>query len=855
MSQTDQLSVILENILNPDDKIRKSSENQINQFLDQNFGEFFIELSRKISTESEKKQIRQISATLIKNMIKNPKYTQKWSQLSDEMKKIIKDNIKSTLASQDLDIRKAAALAIAGICKIEIPKGLWLDIFSTLINTCLNDNLYIQLSSLTTLEYIYEEINRGDIPDDTVSRLLNTYYSILSNDNANPELILTSLKSVNKFLPFINHFVNNQTQRIQFYDLIEKYTKNIDEKIRHQALLIFIDICRIYYDSLECYIEKIFDFTMIILEKDIEMNKILCIELWREIGYEEDFRMNEIKNMKKSSFYFLQKYFNAICQKCLIYIVTENYDNDDYDLSRSCSNLLHHLSRTCQYSLIQNIIKYIGENIHSQQEKMRYAALNVFKSIIGTIHKDQFYNIVKDSLASVSDILLRDIYPFHFKKLAAHIMKNITKEYGEKLVYDDMYFDKMIELFLSLIDITKKEILYIIILSLNNLVRKIIWNATDKTNKLSKFISKLCESILKLSIDLSNYNKENNISEIAFNCLGTLGERSALDVTNYMKQKFQYICKMFEGSLDPKNIPNDQIRYEYQEYLAGCLSGFLLTGKADNESTEQLLKNLLNSFQIRKSLYDEGMTLIGCIATFTNEKFVSVMPTISPYLVQGLSSLDYPSICKNSIICLSDIIRASGTENNYLSDYLPLVLNILSNEQIDRNLKPKCFLIISDLYMYCPNDAFKSFDNIMKIIGGAIKVTKINFDENSDQENVLYFISLREQLIETLTCIFMTIKDLNKQDLFIPYVQCIVEYIFCISNDYASSINIIKDGLMLLGDFANAYGKNIKNLLNLETLKDMMHKVENDEIEGKNQITIDGLNFFKQSMNNLFYNN
>ena len=121
-SGNDQISIILKNVLNSDPNIRLSSENQIEQMLSQNFGQFLIVLSKKISTEEEDKQVRQMSSTIINNMVNNSNYTKEWFQLQEEIKKVIKDNILSTLASKDIDIRKAAALALAGICKIEIPK-------------------------------------------------------------------------------------------------------------------------------------------------------------------------------------------------------------------------------------------------------------------------------------------------------------------------------------------------------------------------------------------------------------------------------------------------------------------------------------------------------------------------------------------------------------------------------------------------------------------------------------------------------------------------------------------------------------------------------------------------------------
>ena len=849
--KNEQLSLILENILNPNQNIRQAAENEIQKLLELNFGQFLIDISQKLSIESEKKEVRQISSTLIKNMIGNPKYTEKWFQISEEIKQTIKNNILSTLASQNIDIRKAAALALAGICKIEIPHKIWLNIFDILCNTSQNENLYIQLSSLTALEYIYEEIQKGDIPNETVANLLNNYYSLLTKENVDPQLSLATLYSIDKFLPFINDFINDTNSKLKFYELISRYIMNSNEKIREAALILFYDICKIYYDSLQDYIDKIFDFTKQIIENDIENNKILCIQIWYLIGEEENYRKNQINYITKPSHCFLEKYYLSLSKICLKYIVTDNYDNDDYSLSEACSLLIYIMSRACQYNFMEEMMKYIGENINSSVEKLKYSALLVFRAILGTIHKNKFYIIVKDSLSTISDILIQN-YPLHFKILCSIIMKSITKEFAKEFINDSIYFNKMIELFINLLNISSNEVIYNVILSLNNLCKNISWTENDQTNILSKNIEKIYKPIVPLSSNVNNYNEQYNIPCAGFNLLGTLGERSALDVKNIMIELFKLLSNMFQSSLMPQNISNETIRKYYQEYLAMCLSGFLTTGKADKKIAAVLLENVIASFKLRNGLYDEAMTLIGSIALFTKEDFSEAMVLISPYLIKGLRSFDSFSLCKSCIFCLSDIINSLGRNNKYMNDFLPLIMNILSNEQIDRNLKPHCFNIISDLYLNNPDEAYKSFESIMKIMGSAIQATQIKFNENSEKENISHFINLREHLIETLTCIFSVMKDIDKARDFIPYVNGIVHYIHFIADDYANSIEIIKNGLFLLVDFCECYKNDIKPLLNIEIIKNMINKIENDKTESNNDSTRAGIEWAKSIIGELY---
>ena len=65
----DLLTNYLSLILISDSNLRTEAENQIKSFASQNLSQFLLLISEKLSDENEKKEIRQLSATLIKNII------------------------------------------------------------------------------------------------------------------------------------------------------------------------------------------------------------------------------------------------------------------------------------------------------------------------------------------------------------------------------------------------------------------------------------------------------------------------------------------------------------------------------------------------------------------------------------------------------------------------------------------------------------------------------------------------------------------------------------------------------------------------------------------------------------------
>ena len=99
------------------------------------------------------------------------------------------------------------------------------------------------------------------------------------------------------------------------------------------------------------YLEKIFLFTQIITEKDIESNKIICIDIWCNIGYEEEFR-NKLNNIKRKSHNYLQNYFPKLSELCFKLIITEDYYNEEDSVSKVCYTLISCMSICCSYDFI-----------------------------------------------------------------------------------------------------------------------------------------------------------------------------------------------------------------------------------------------------------------------------------------------------------------------------------------------------------------------------------------------------------------------------------------------------------------------------------------------------------------------
>ena len=830
---------ILQDALSGDKSLRDKAEADITRLADENFGLFLLNLSIQISNEEVHKTLRQISATIIKNMITKTQYTNQWNKLEREQKEKIKFHLLSTLASKEVEIRKAAGMSIAGICKVELPQKQWLDIFNILIGTSLNENLYIQLSSVTTLTFIFQDISVSDIPDNTVASILDCFYNILNKDTCVEELQLETLNSLMSLLPFIQKFFLDNNQKILLLNLIKKFTTHQSSRIRNKAIQIFVDIVRFYYDYINEYSDTLIEFTSLLMEKDETQNALLCYEIWCSIALTESTRL--ANNLK--CYNICEKAYKSLIKILFTHLVTNVYNNDEWTLDKSSTTLITQFSICCGTDYLKMVIEYIGNNIQSENQDLKHSALGAFSCILETVHRNNLIDIVKKSLDLVISTIDNPQSPEHIKDISASVIERICEFFGDEFIKDIPLFQKLYTFIVSSLTKHTRKVVVRLCNSIHNLVKFIYWEENQNTNILSAYMKGSLTQLINLAFAKGSYNTENNVALSSFFAIGSIVERAAKDTQIVLLDAFNNLINAFESTLVASTFQDENIRSSYQSYIASSLTSFIITTECDEKILTKLYNQMIISFQQKQSVYDEGILLIGSIALHLGEKFNNLMPSFTPYLIAALKSTKDTSLCKSAIHCTSDIVQGLKTYfGQYINELLPLIMFVLSDNEIDKILKPHAFNVLSDLFYCSTNEVAPFFNNIMQLIGTALEAAMMT-PNSDDVETVEYFKGLREHIIETITCIFYAITDLQRQRDFIPYVGAIMKFLNKINTtQYTPSFEIAKLSLGLIGDLCNAYQTEMKSIIDTNIIKDMIDtvkKVPKTEDPSKIQALID----------------
>ena len=853
-----ELYLIIEEMSNSNAKIRQKAEEKIKKLAEENLGELLIDLCRNITNLEIKKEIRQINSNIFQNILIHPLYTQNYLDLSSEIKNQIKDEIFLGFNSNDQYIRISSALALCMIAKIELPRNQFLYIYDIFYENIKKQNINIQISTIIAINFIIKEAKKDCIiiSNENMLKIIDSFYMILKKEEKNFQLILDVLKSIKLNLSYIIEYINNTNKNLYFYDLLLRQVNHKSIEIRNIVLSIFLELIKDYYDSFEYYIDILFDFTYNIVEIDVVKNKLICIEIWNRIGVIEQKRMSDKKN---KCFYFLQKYCKPLTEVCLKYIVTSEYENLDSDndididndfiltekdeyndcyqnhdnqsLSDSCYYLIKLMSICCDFDFIEKMIKYFYLNIDSKDINFKYSAFNVFKAILETKHKKKLYPYICKNLDFIYNLINNSQIPSVIQKLCAKYLRSFSFFFNSEIMEDIKTFEQLMNYFLILIKISPKVIIYISLGSINNLCKGVKYNENDLSNELSKYMENLLEPLLSFGSNIFLYDKKINIPIISFKCLRTLAERTSKDCRVQMINTFLIIIEMFHSTLRKKKFKDEKIRLIFQEQISLCLSSFFISGSVDKKGIELLFQYIIKSIRQRGNIYEEALKIIGVISLFIKNDFISYFSQFKEYLIQGLKSFNKYNICKSSLFCLNDIIHGLGKSfNNYINDFMPIIIDIIADNKYDIHLKPKCLTIISNIFVFCPREALKSFDIIMQIIGSGIQALQIKLNCKIDLEEQVYFNELRDHLLDTLSCIFCVIQEIDKIDEFLPFVKPIINFINFICTDInIISLDVNKSCIKLIINFSKCYGNIIRPFINFKLIKVLIMKLEENQ--------------------------
>jgi len=730
-----------------------------------------------------------------------------------ETKEIIKKNALNALASQIKNARKAAAQAVSAIAIIEIPRGEWTKIIEILAGNAQGTSVEYKLASLETLGYICEELPEGILNPSQVDIILSALISNIMPHVNSQEIMISALTALTFCMRFCEKNFRIESEKNTIMSNLLACCVSADSKIRQKAMQCVLEIARCFYDYIGGKtLEEIAITTFNLIKIDeAEEVALAAIEVWCSICDEEITRLKKGNPARPPHDYIKTAYIG------LMGILLENLkrkssnDEGDWTISVASACCMSLVAMIVKDQIADHVLQYIGENIGSPDWKFRNAAVLSFTSILKGPQKATMNNIISQALPTLVNLLrdpksqVREDMAWGFAKMAEHNYEPLIEPEA---------LSQLIPGFLAALK-DKPRISNQVCFALHNLAEAARPNEAENSGPLSIYFKDLLFGLWTNAFREDAFEDGVNLANSSFAAMTHIIQYSAPDVQPNIMNALQLLLEELDNTIKPEYRMKTRSQ-EYQSYLCSVLQPTFvkLTGKIGPDIIERFVNSLINTFNIRKDVYEEGILGFTGLVIAVGPDIWPYMEKFGPFLIYALGKTDEPGLCRVSVGCLGDLSRAVEDKmSKYFGDIMPILMNFLRNPDTDRSIKLVIISILSDFAMSTNKQFLPYLKEVLEILKSAATMT-IQPYTDEDPEIGEYIQKLKENIIEAYIGIVYGVKEAHDTSILDTYVPDMFKYLETICNgEIGEDMEFIKQIVGLIGDLADLYGGRIKDLL------------------------------------------
>lgn len=519
-----------------------------------------------------------------------------------------------------------------------------------------------------------------------------------------------------------------------------------------------------------------------------------------------------------------RKYFTAFYTQLIEIILLfispteeeEEEDSDSWTMSKASSYVLHVLVQVIDSEMMEKILLYIQTGLPSEEIKMKNICLLLFAGCCDTLpHRNRMHDYIAKHFTKVLKFLFHD--SINIRKSASFLLTKITKYYGKSGLFDSDVLAQAVPTMINALP-SPNAIAINVIQSLINLTKAVGDLDTNKSsNLMSPYFENIFKELVVLAYREGAYNKDENLTLFCFLLINELIEYSSHDKQEKLSEILIFFLTQFEATLNSSisNLVNVMavagscdVVLQLQSYYCTIFRAVFkkLHKKINSDMGGKIFTILESSFKLRQSVYDESLLCLGSLASNMGEAFNEIMPRFQEFLLFALQRHNESYLCKSAIITLGHIVRAIKLNfSSYADKYIPVLLEILTNEDVSRNNKTIAITTLGEICMNINEGFLKYLDPVMQVFFSAAGLAAQTADSD-DEDTEEYLKDLRFELIEAFTCISFGLDDCGKKELFAKYVSDIFRFFSTILG-YNYSQRLVSKNTKI-----QKY-KNIKNLI------------------------------------------
>mmetsp|Transcript_39831 Transcript_39831/g.83258 ORF Transcript_39831/g.83258 Transcript_39831/m.83258 type:complete len:882 (-) Transcript_39831:529-3174(-) len=837
------LTTTLLNCQNPDPTVRTAAEAALASAEQTNLAEFFVALANELATEGKDVTVRQLAGLHFKNLLVakddalQAEKHNKWKAIPGEQRAVIKSTVIGAIRSSVPVARHTAAQASAEIATIELPYKEWPEFLNILMENvtgaAVDDG--IKISSLECLGFTCERISftltlavageapTPDIAPEITDLMLTTIVDGIRSDRPDP-IRLAAAKALGNSLSFTRKNMENEQERDMILKTICDATQSQDTRVRAAAYECIVQIAYQYYDKLQSYMQTIFQLTFTTIRSDEETVALQAIEFWSTLAEEEMELMDMAAELAEAGQApppesVCVNYVKAALEH-LTPLLTETLtkqdeeveiDDDQWNLSMSGATCLTLVANTVEDLIVPAIMPFVQQHIQSDNWRYREAATMAFSSILEGPSDEAIGQFVNQSIPvlltalSDSNDLVKDTTAWTIGRICDLHVRSIPEETFPTLV------NGLAGKLLSETPRVSSQACF----GIHNLAAAFQNDnaaATSGTNALSPYMPHLLQTLLQV-VDREDA-AESNLRIGAFEAISVLIQNAAPDVNAVLMQLLPAIIDRLAQSFNMPALTNED--KEQKEGVQGLLCGLIqvISIKVTKEELlpycDSIMTNFLQVLQSKNATcHEEALSATSAIANILEGEFVKYMPALQPFLMTGLRNFEAYQVCTVAVGLVGDISRAiEGAMKPFCDEIMSALIEALQNSALHRSVKPPVLSCFGDIALAI-GAGYEPYLQVSLMM--LLQAAQTRAPEDDD-DLIDYVNMLREGILEAYTGIIQGLKDGNRTDLVLPYIDAIMGFLEMLASDRKNDYDneVLGKAVGLVGDIGSSLGGQIK---------------------------------------------
>ena len=307
---------------------------------------------------------------------------------------------------------------------------------------------------------------------------------------------------------------------------------------------------------------------------------------------------------------------------------------------------------------------------------------------------------------------------------------------------------------------------------------------------------------------------ESNLRIGAFEAISVLIQNAAPDVKGVLMQLLPAIIDRLAQSFNMTALTNEE--KEQKEGVQGLLCGLIqviaikMSPAELNPYCDSIMTNLLQVLQTKNATcHEEALSATASIASILEGGFTKYMQALQPYLMNGLRNFEAYQVCTVAVGLVGDISRAiEGEMKPYCDEIMSALIEALQNSSLHRSVKPPVLSCFGDIALAI-GAGFEPYLQVSLMMLLQAAQTRAPDD---DDDLIDYVNMLREGILEAYTGIIQGLKDGNRTDLLLPYVDAIMGFLEMLASDRKNDYDneVLGKAVGLIGDISSSLGVQIK---------------------------------------------